>query len=61
MHGKTAFSLAAGEISDFPISVAMLVERASSSSQRIVFEVADSDDPHVVSVAHSRFVAPLNR
>ncbi|MNF65363.1 quinol dehydrogenase membrane component [compost metagenome] len=61
LHGKTAFSLAAGEISDFPISVAMLVERASSSSQRIVFEVADSDDPHVVSVAHSRFVAPLNR
>lgn len=61
LHGKTAFSLAPGEISDFPVSVAMLADRPQSSSQAIGFEVVDSDDPHVVSVAHSRFVAPLNR
>ncbi|UVJ42294.1 cytochrome c oxidase accessory protein CcoG [Pseudomonas sp. LS1212] len=61
LDGKTAFSLAPGEISDFPVSVAMLADRPQSSSQAIGFEVVDSDDPHVVSVAHSRFVAPLNR
>ncbi|WP_166361617.1 cytochrome c oxidase accessory protein CcoG [Pseudomonas akapageensis] len=61
LHGKTEFNLAAGEISDFPVSVAMLADRPDSSSRTITFEIVDSDDPHVVSLANSRFVAPLNR
>ena len=35
LHGKTDLSLAAGEIIDLPVSVAMLAERPSSSSQTI--------------------------
>ncbi|WP_038996076.1 cytochrome c oxidase accessory protein CcoG [Pseudomonas putida] len=61
LHGKTEFSLAAGEMSDLPVSVAMLAERPQSSSQDISFELLDTDEPGVRSVAHSRFVAPLNR
>ncbi|MBV6286925.1 cytochrome c oxidase accessory protein CcoG [Pseudomonas aegrilactucae] len=61
LHGKTTFSLAAGEMSEVPVSVAMLAERAPSSSQDISFELIDSDDPNVRSLARSRFVAPLNR
>jgi len=61
LHGKTEFTLAAGEMGELPVSVAMLAERAQSSSQEIGFEISDSDEPGISSVAHSRFVAPLNR
>ena len=61
LHGKTELSLAPGEIVDVPVSVAMIADRPSSSSQQISFKVSDSDEPHIHSVAHSRFVAPLNR
>ena len=61
LHGKTDLSLAAGEITDLPVSVAMLAERPSSSSQTITFEVVDQDQPEIRSLAASRFVAPLNR
>lgn len=61
LHGKTAFTLAAGEMSEIPVSVAMLTERAKSSAQSIGFEITDSDQPGISSVAHSRFVAPMNR
>ncbi|MNJ68531.1 Ubp3 associated protein Bre5 [compost metagenome] len=61
LHGKTEFTLDAGEMSELPVSVAMLAERAQSSSQTIGFEVVDTDEPGVASTAHSRFVAPLNR
>ena len=61
LHGQTEFSLAPGEISDLPVSVAMLADRPDSSAQEISFEVVDSDEPSVRSVARSRFVAPLNR
>ncbi|KJK05844.1 MULTISPECIES: cytochrome c oxidase accessory protein CcoG [Pseudomonas] len=61
LHGKTEFTLDAGEMSELPVSVAMLAERAQSSSREIGFEISDSDEPGVSSVAHSRFVAPLNR
>jgi len=61
LQGRTDFSLAPGEIVDMPVSVAMLAEHPSSSSQSISFEVVDSDDAAVRSLAKSRFVAPLNR
>lgn len=61
LHGKTEFTLSAGEMSEVPVSVAMLADRAPSSSQEISFELIDTDEPHVRSLSHSRFVAPLNR
>jgi len=61
LQGKTELSLAAGEIADLPVSVAMLGDRPKSSSQELSFKVLDSDEPEVYSVAKSRFVAPLNR
>ncbi|MBG8562411.1 MULTISPECIES: cytochrome c oxidase accessory protein CcoG [Pseudomonas] len=61
LHGKTEFTLAASEMSDIPVSVAMLADRAPSSSQEISFELIDTDQPSVRSLARSRFVAPLNR
>ncbi|MEE1868516.1 cytochrome c oxidase accessory protein CcoG [Pseudomonas auratipiscis] len=61
LHGKTEFTLAAGEMSEMPVSVAMLGERAQSSSQELSFELSDTDEPGISTVAHSRFVAPLNR
>ncbi|MFJ4064619.1 cytochrome c oxidase accessory protein CcoG [Pseudomonas sp. NPDC089996] len=61
LHGSTAFSIPAGEMSELPVSVALLAERPASSSQELAFEIRDSDQPAVRSVARSRFVAPLNR
>ncbi|KPA91298.1 cytochrome c oxidase accessory protein FixG [Pseudomonas asplenii] len=61
LQGRTELSLAAGEIADFPVSVAMTTERAKSSSQELVFRLVDIDEPGVYSVANSRFVAPMNR
>jgi cytochrome c oxidase accessory protein FixG len=61
LHGSTEFSIPAGEMSELPVSVAMLAERPASSSQELAFEIRDSDQPAVRSVARSRFVAPLNR
>jgi cytochrome c oxidase accessory protein FixG len=61
LHGTTELSIPAGEMSQLPVSVALLAERAASSSQELAFEIRDSDQPAVRSVARSRFVAPLNR
>ncbi|BDM23425.1 cytochrome c oxidase accessory protein CcoG [Pseudomonas sp. LRP2-20] len=61
LHGNTEFSIPAGEMSELPVSVAMLAARPASSSQELAFEIRDSDQPVVRSVARSRFVAPLNR
>ncbi|PWB31836.1 cytochrome c oxidase accessory protein CcoG [Pseudomonas sp. SDI] len=61
LHGKTDFSLAAGEMSELPVSVAMLADRPHSSSQDLSFELVDTDEPGVRTIARSRFVAPLNR
>ena len=61
LRGKTALSLAPGEIVDVPVSVAMLTERPASSSQSLRFKVMDRDEPGIYSVAQSRFVAPMNR
>ncbi|QHG65770.1 cytochrome c oxidase accessory protein CcoG [Pseudomonas putida] len=61
LHGTTDFSIPAGEMSELPVSVALLAERPASSSQELAFEIRDSDQPAVRSVARSRFVAPLNR
>ncbi|NBA98315.1 cytochrome c oxidase accessory protein CcoG [Pseudomonas sp. R5(2019)] len=61
LHGKHQVELAAGEIIDLPVSVAMLAERPEHGSQAIRFEVFDTDEPQVRSTAVSRFVAPLNR
>ena len=61
LQGKTAFTVAAGDMSEVPVSVALLAERPASSSQTLSFEIRERDDPGIRSVAHSRFVAPLNR
>ncbi|MBF8670842.1 cytochrome c oxidase accessory protein CcoG [Pseudomonas putida] len=61
LQGKTTFMIPAGEMSELPVSVAMLAERPASSSQTLSFEISERDDPAIRSVAHSRFVAPLNR
>ena len=61
LHGKTEISLAPGEISDVPVSVALLADKPASSSQTLRFKVTDVYEPWVYSAANSRFVAPLNR
>ena len=61
LQGKTEISLAPGEITDVPVSVALTRDKPTSSSQTIRFKVTDMDEPSVYSVADSRFVAPLNR
>lgn len=61
LHGKADFTLGAGEMGELPVSVALLADRPSSSSQDLVFQVQDSDEPTISSTARSRFVAPLNR
>ncbi|AZD29536.1 cytochrome c oxidase accessory protein CcoG [Pseudomonas chlororaphis] len=61
LQGKREISLAAGEIVDLPVSVAMIADQPQSSSQELSFKVVDADQPQIYSVAKSRFVAPLNR
>ncbi|WDM61419.1 cytochrome c oxidase accessory protein CcoG [Pseudomonas sp. NEEL19] len=61
LQGDTALVIAAGEMSELPVSVAMLAERPTSSSQTLSFVISERDDPAIRSVAHSRFVAPMNR
>jgi len=61
LQGKTEISLAPGEISDVPVSVAMLADKPASSSQTLRFKVTDVDEPWIYSAADSRFVAPINR
>ncbi|AOE71110.1 cytochrome c oxidase accessory protein CcoG [Pseudomonas fluorescens] len=61
LQGKTEISLAPGEISDVPVSVALLADKPASSSQTLRFKVSDVDEPWIYSAADSRFVAPLNR
>ncbi|MCF5546899.1 cytochrome c oxidase accessory protein CcoG [Pseudomonas salomonii] len=61
LQGKTRISLAPGEISDVPVSVALLADKPASSSQTLRFRVVDVDEPWIYSAADSRFVAPLNR
>ncbi|MBB6290401.1 cytochrome c oxidase accessory protein FixG [Pseudomonas sp. SJZ103] len=61
LQGKTEISLAPGEISDVPVSVALLADKPASSSQTLRFKVTDVDAPSIYSLADSRFVAPLNR
>ena len=61
LQGKTRLSLAPGEISDVPVSVALLADKPASSSQTLRFRVVDVDEPWIYSAADSRFVAPLNR
>jgi len=61
LQGKTEISLAPGEISDVPVSVALLADKPASSSQTLRFKVSDVDEQWIHSAADSRFVAPLNR
>jgi cytochrome c oxidase accessory protein FixG len=61
LYGRTTFTLAAGEMSEQPVSVALLAERPSRSAQTLTFQIQGSDNPDIRSSAQSRFVAPLNR
>nr|WP_314482614.1 cytochrome c oxidase accessory protein CcoG [uncultured Pseudomonas sp.] len=61
LQGQTVLTVPAGDMSEVPVSVAMLADRPESSSQPLTFEISERDDASVRSVAHSRFVAPMNR
>ncbi|MBT1262285.1 cytochrome c oxidase accessory protein CcoG [Pseudomonas sp. VS40] len=61
LQGQTEISLAPGEISDVPVSVALLADKPVSTSQTLRFKVSDVREPWIYSAADSRFVAPLNR
>ncbi|MFQ6345903.1 cytochrome c oxidase accessory protein CcoG [Pseudomonas sp. R11F] len=61
LQGKTEISLAPGEISDIPVSVVLLADKPTTSSQTLRFKVTDIDEPWIHSAADSRFVAPMNR
>ncbi|MFJ4385830.1 cytochrome c oxidase accessory protein CcoG [Pseudomonas sp. NPDC089408] len=61
LQGNTTLVIPAGEMTELPVSVAMLAERPTSSSQTLSFEISELADPAIRSVAHSRFVAPMNR
>ncbi|MGY2376759.1 cytochrome c oxidase accessory protein CcoG [Pseudomonas sp. SDO524_S393] len=61
LQGKTLLSLAPGEISDVPVSVTLLADKPTNSSQTLRFKVTDVDEPWIYTAADSRFVAPLNR
>ncbi|AYG44817.1 cytochrome c oxidase accessory protein CcoG [Pseudomonas sp. Leaf58] len=61
LQGNTTLVIPAGEMSELPVSVAMLAERPTSNSQPLSFEISERDDPAIRSVANSRFVAPMNR
>ena len=61
LQGNSTLVIPAGEMSELPVSVAMLAERPTSSSQTLNFEISERDNPAVRSVAESRFVAPINR
>ena len=61
LQGRNELVIPAGEMAELPVSVALLAERPASSSQELAFEIQDSDQPEVRSVARSRFVAPINR
>ncbi|AVE03498.1 cytochrome c oxidase accessory protein CcoG [Pseudomonas palleroniana] len=61
LQGKTEISLAPGEISDIPVSVVLLADKPTTSSQTLRFKVTDIDEPWSHSAADSRFVAPMNR
>ncbi|PIB48937.1 (Fe-S)-binding protein [Pseudomonas sp. 2588-5] len=61
LQGKTEISLAPGEISDVPVSVALLADKPVSTSQTLRFKVSGVREPWIYSAADSRFVAPLNR
>ena len=60
LQGDTALVIPAGEMSELPVSVAMLAERADQQFADTQF-CHQRDDPAIRSVAHSRFVAPMNR
>ncbi|WP_049695895.1 cytochrome c oxidase accessory protein CcoG [Pseudomonas fulva] len=61
LQGQTALTVPAGDMSEMPVSVAMLADRPESSAVPLTFEISERDDDSVRSVAHSRFVAPMNR
>ncbi|NIE76139.1 cytochrome c oxidase accessory protein CcoG [Pantoea sp. Ap-967] len=61
LQGDTERVIAAGEMAEWPVSVAMLAERASNASRELAFEIQDRDQPAIHSVARSRFVAPTQR
>ncbi|MCY1525178.1 cytochrome c oxidase accessory protein CcoG [compost metagenome] len=61
LQGRRELKLAAGEILDLPVSVALTGERAASTSQALRFEVVDVNDPSVRVSADSTFVSPVGR
>lgn len=62
LQGRREVSLAAGEITNLPLSVALVEDSpARGLSQELLFEVQDLEDPTSVARVRSTFVAPAGR
>ncbi|MDM8347919.1 cytochrome c oxidase accessory protein CcoG [Pseudomonas sp. sp1636] len=58
LHGPQSLRLAAGEIRDLPVSVALTSERKTLGAQTLRFEVADQNAPDNRITTKSTFLAP---
>ncbi len=61
LQGTRELRLAAGEILDLPVSVALTAELAAPSPYTLRFELIELDEPHHRVSATSTFVAPAQR
>jgi cytochrome c oxidase accessory protein FixG len=61
LNEHPVITVAAGEMLDVPVSVAMLSARAPSTSEPLTFELVAVDDASIHVSADSTFVSPRNR
>lgn len=61
LNEHPVITVAAGEMLDVPVSVAMLSARAPSTSEPLTFELVAVDDKSIHVSADSTFVSPRNR
>ncbi|WP_457787616.1 cytochrome c oxidase accessory protein CcoG [Pseudomonas sp. PL-6] len=59
LHGPSTLHLAAGEIRDLPVSVALTATRNGAGPQHLQFEVTDQAEPDSRVATRSTFLAPL--
>ncbi len=59
LHGPASLQLAAGEIRDLPVSVALTAEHSQAGPQSLGFAVVDQAEPDSRVVTRSTFLAPL--
>jgi cytochrome c oxidase accessory protein FixG len=59
LHGPSTLNLAAGEIRDLPVSVALTAASNDAGPQHLQFEVTDQAEPDSRVTTRSTFLAPL--